>query len=615
MNWSNSRYTDAICVTITILMVVLTLVFVNGEKLGLTRIISDSTADDTGDFSARDRDSSWSEAGSTVIDLDNLAQFKDNDAAYVYNGDLYLTAKGTYVLRGSLTNHQIIVQAKGKKLQVVLDNVSLSHDTLPPLQVVAADKVFVTLAAGSNNYISATNLLSDAAVAQDLDAALYADADLSLNGDGALTVASVGGMGIKSTDDLVVTGGLIIVTADRHGLRGKDSLRLGGGTLHITATGKGLKTAGRFIMSAGEVTINSTDDAVHSDDSVDISGGSLQISTSDDGIHADNVIKISGGTINIAQSYEGVEAQEIYVSGGDISVVATDDGFNASTGGGDDMFGPGGMGGGGSMGEGGERQFAGPREGTDGGRLRPEHMDFSDQSGNMGLPPEFAGNEAGAPPSSGDASLGFDFMPPGGAPPSGQPPAAAGQPTVADAAATSSTRGQLPLLLISGGRVRVNAAGDGLDSNGDLVITGGDIVVDGPTNNGNGALDSGTESGGDLRIEGGTILALGSSGMAEKFSDTSTQASFIVTFASNFAAGQTLQIIAAGSPASAPLYAYTIQKSGNSAVFSSPNLALGQTYTVTVGNQSQTITLDSISAGTSGGMGGGSFGGGRGSRL
>lgn len=48
-------------------------------------------------------------------------------------------------------------------------------------------------------------------------------------------------------------------------------------------------------------------------------------------------------------------------------------------------------------------------------------------------------------------------------------------------------------------RSKVNAQGDGLDSNGDLTISGGEVYVDGPTNGGNGALDydgNGTITGG-----------------------------------------------------------------------------------------------------------------------
>ncbi len=59
-------------------------------------------------------------------------------------------------------------------------------------------------------------------------------------------------------------------------------------------------------------------------------------------------------------------------------------------------------------------------------------------------------------------------------------------------------------LAINGGYIYVNASGDGLDSNGALIITGGTVLVSGPENRGNGSIDydsSGTISGGTTVTE------------------------------------------------------------------------------------------------------------------
>lgn len=42
--------------------------------------------------------------------------------------------------------------------------------------------------------------------------------------------------------------------------------------------------------------------------------------------HADETLTITAGAIHITESYEGVEAVHIKVQGGDISLVASDDG-------------------------------------------------------------------------------------------------------------------------------------------------------------------------------------------------------------------------------------------------------------------------------------------------
>ena len=119
---------------------------------------------------------------------------------------------------------------------------------------------------------------------------------------------------------------------------------------------KGLKSANSMLISGGNITINSADDAIHSDVSLTINGGTFTIASGDDAIHAEDTLTVTAGKIDISESYEGLEALHIDVRGGDIKLVASDDGLNAAggtdqsgtEGGRDGMFGggPGGMGGG-----------------------------------------------------------------------------------------------------------------------------------------------------------------------------------------------------------------------------------------------------------------------------
>ena len=118
---------------------------------------------------------------------------------------------------------------------------------------------------------------------------------------------------------------------------------------------KGLKAESGMMIAGGKITVDSADDAVHSNASIDISGGEFTIASGDDAIHAEDTLTITGGNIDISESYEGLEALHIAVQGGNIKLVASDDGLNAAggvdasgtTGGRDGMFGgPGGMGGG-----------------------------------------------------------------------------------------------------------------------------------------------------------------------------------------------------------------------------------------------------------------------------
>ena len=149
----------------------------------------------------------------------------------------------------------------------------------------------------------------------------------------------------------------------------------------------------------------------------------------------------------------------------------------------------------------------------------------------------------------------------------------------------------------------MDAQGDGLDANGRLIINGGDVIVEGPTNNGNGALDS----GGVVLTNGGTLIALGASGMAEVPGEKSTQPAFRLVTDNTIAAGTKIVI---KNSQGQEIYSYTTKKTGNSIVFSSDKILIGETYTVVVGETAHTIEMTNqiTTVGNGGGFG---FGGGR----
>ena len=115
---------------------------------------------------------------------------------------------------------------------------------------------------------------------------------------------------------------------------------------------KGIKAGGSLLINGGAITVDSADDAIHANGSVVVNGGTFTIKTGDDAVHADEVLTVTNCDMTVSESYEGLEAQKIYVTGGDLHLVTTDDGINAAggnddsgSGGRDQMFGPGGHGG------------------------------------------------------------------------------------------------------------------------------------------------------------------------------------------------------------------------------------------------------------------------------
>ncbi len=142
-------------------------------------------------------------------------------------------------------------------------------------------------------------------------------------------------------------------------------------------------------------------------------------------------------------------------------------------------------------------------------------------------------------------------------------------------------------LTISGGKIYVNSAGDGLDSNGTMTISGGEIFVDGPTNNGNGAIDC----DGEINITGGTIIAVGSSGMAQNATSAS-QPSVLMNLSGNYSGSFTFGEIS-----------YTPSKSYQSILISSDQLKIGETYSLIInGSQVQSVTISQNITGQGSGM-------------
>lgn len=161
-------------------------------------------------------------------------------------------------------------------------------------------------------------------------------------------------------------------------------------------------------------------------------------------------------------------------------------------------------------------------------------------------------------------------------------------------------------LNINGGTITIDADGDGLDSNGNFTMAGGTVYVCGPTNVGNGALDY----NGTATVTGGTLIACGAVGMEEGFGDSSTQYSVLHDLGSTVSANEKLTITNSDGK---EILSFTPTKTWQSVVFTSADLKKGETYTITAGSQSETVTIDGIVTSNSKGMSfGRGHGGGRG---
>ena len=221
----------------------------------------------------------------TDRDLQQVADTSNAKKISLTSGqNVDITEEGVYVLSGTATNVSIRVNVDNtKKVQLVLDGVSIENTDTPAIYVLSADKVFVTTVEGSQNTLSVTgSFVADGET--NLDGVIFSKDDLVLNGKGTLT--------ISSTDNAVVS---------------KDDLKVTGGTYVVSCWG----------------------DAFQANDEVYVADGSFDVAADSDGIQGGLLVQIDGGTFNM-RAAEGIESTQVRINDGNISISATDDGINAT---------------------------------------------------------------------------------------------------------------------------------------------------------------------------------------------------------------------------------------------------------------------------------------------
>ena len=486
-----------------------------------------------------------------------------------------ITAKGIYRVTGSAENVSIIISdtQESGNIYLVLDGVTMTNASSPCIIVEAADKVIVQCV-GENS-------LTYTAASADYDGAIYAKDDLTVNGSGSLSITSAL-HGIVCKDDLKLTGAALSISAGSIGLKANDSVRIGGGTISMGAGHDGIQVksddgTGYFYMEDGALTVTAGYDGVDvgADESdgadaaeysgyVLICGGTVSVTagggssqsknagTSQKGIKCDGDIRLTdAATVTISSADDALHsATNIDIENGTVELSSSDDGIHA-----DNRL----------TISGGKVTVSQSYEGLEAYEVTISGGTISVVASDDGI------NAAG-----GSDTASTDTRP---------------------AMWGGSSSG---ILTISGGELYVNARGDGLDSNGSIYVTGGTVIVEGPTDGGNGALDKG--EGGDCvaSITGGTVLAIGSTGMAINF-DSGTQCSALVNLSGS--AGTTITVDDGSG------FTFTASKSFACIVYSSPSLTQGNTYTATADGSSATLDFSSglyysTVAGMGGGMGG-----------
>lgn len=487
-------------------------------------------------------------------------------------GGVDITEPGVYRLSGQVADGSIrVAPATEGDVWLLLDGVSVHNEDGAALTSDGCDKLILTLAEGSVNSLTQG---SAAPAEEDNDAAIYVRDDLTINGTGALTIESAYLDGINCRDSLRIVSGDITVSAVDDGLVGKDEVTIGGGTIIISAqTGDGIKATnaedadrGFVAIADGTLTITTGEGSASvSQTASDGWGGWEQQSEEDTpsqkGVKAETTLTISGGTLSIDSVDDALHAVDVAISGGEMTLATGDDGVHA-----DNTL----------TVSGGTITVTRSYEGLEGADVTLSGGEISVTASDDGI--NGAGGDSATTTDEGTFGASGRF----------------GRDRFASSTGT---------ILISGGMISVNASGDGVDVNGDLEMTGGELYVNGPQSSGNGALDY----DGSFTLTGGTVIAVGSAGMAQGVSDPAIPGTVM-----NVSGSGALEVLDSAGNA---LVHFEPLRDYSHVVVYSDCFTDGESYTLTLGGESQTVQMTTDSTGGMGfGGGRGGFGGGRGDR-
>lgn len=555
---------------------------ISGYLLYQQRTTNQSSSFDTTNLNTKDDSIDWSKYDGKTITLKE---------------SLVITSGGVYTLSGTLKDGSITINTEDN-VKLILSNASITSSNSPAIIVENAKNVVIELADSTTNYLEDGSTYSS--TYSEMDGVIYSADDLFLEGTGTLEVKANYGDGIVSKDDLKISSGTYIITSSDDAIRGTDSVYIKDGNFTITSGGDGIKstkeedtTKGYVYIENGTFKITSSLDGISAitklyieDGNFDITtgGGSSNSSTksgwgmwsskntstttaSAKGLKSDDTITINGGKFELNTSDDAIHSNNyVEISKATLNITSGDDGIHADS-------------------------------------------EIVINSGIINISQSYEGIEAAIITiNDGDVKVvasddGINVA-------GGNDQSSIGRPGENHVNSTSNNK-----LTINGGTIYVNSTGDGIDINGSGYVYGGNITVEGPTDNGNAALDY----DGEFVVDGGTVISIGSSGMLQGISSSSKQNNMIA-YLSNVSANTKIAIVDSNNN---EVISYTPSKSYSSLVVSSSKLKTGNTYKILInGEEYQSFTISStttkIGSNNSGGMmqgGGMQQGGPRGQKI
>lgn len=450
-------------ITYLLVLIILTMTLMacsessGNENLGSTAEVITEDAVGTSD-----KISNETSSGSNDV-INNLDQ---GDEIVLGSESILITEAGTYYFTGSLDNGQIIVDSDDSaEVQIVLNNVVINCDYSAAIYVKEAEDVIIT--SEGNNLLSIEADISDNV--DSVDGVIYSKSDVTFNGNGSLSIESEYTHGIVGKDDVEFIGGTYLIDVEKDGVQANDSVSLVDASMSVTSGNDGIQVAndentdkGYIYLSNSTIALTTGQDGMNASNYIQIDSGDYTIDSALDGIQADISIEILGGRFDITsgggyqgvlniitkgegsggvvsetdkldESMKGLKSNDIIVEDGDFIVSSYEDGFNAKN----DLT----INGGSITVNSGDEAFTAKNE------LIVNDGSIVVENGYEGLEAVYITINGG------DVTI-----------------------NVLDDGINGGET--YSLVTIAGGNLSVACQGDGLDSNGDMVISGGNIILD-----------------------------------------------------------------------------------------------------------------------------------------
>jgi len=127
----------------------------NTTDSNLEQISNKASQSDADMFTDRDYRTAYDENESILIHLNGDSATASSNSVKISGSTVQITEEATYIISGTLNNGMILVDAEDTaKLQIVLNGVSITNENSAALYILSADKVFVTLAEGTENALA-----------------------------------------------------------------------------------------------------------------------------------------------------------------------------------------------------------------------------------------------------------------------------------------------------------------------------------------------------------------------------------------------------------------------------------------------------------------------------